>query len=918
MPFQNLPTIARRCVRSLVATLLTTCAGSVVFAQAQTKPLLTPADYDQFEFLYGGVLSPNGRWLAHSILKVNDTSQVHIRRVSGGDATIAAWGSGPVFAPSSRWVSYTAGVSPTERQRLERDKKPVRSAVVLRELETGHETRFEQVASRTFDKSGKYLALLGYAPEEPKGKGADLRVVTLQDGEIFTFGNVAEYAWSDNGSMLAFTVATGAASGNGVQLYDIASGRLTLLDASGMTYKQIAWRKGANDLAAFRSHSVAGVTGTRQTLLAWRNVQSAIRDSLKLDTVLVAGADSLEIVEYEKPRWSPDGSRIAIGLRTVPAKANSDTTTLPGVQIWHPSDVLIVPQQQSRAAATARRTRLAVWEPATRRLVPISSRLAENAILMEGMTFGIERLTEPYPFGAKFGRRYHDVDAVNVATGRRTRVVDSTRYSYASGAGNYVMWFDGRDYWTHDVRTGKRTNITVGVPAMFADTTDDKPTDIMAPFGVAGWIEKDAAVLVHDQFDVWRIAPDGSRATRLTRGVEDSVEHRLVALDASSPVLDATKPLYLSVRGARDQKSGYARVVPGRPVERLLLEDKYIWGLVRADSTDVFMYRSEARDDSPDYFVGGPVLSNARQVTSTNLAQAKYAWTHSELLKFRSDSGDALQGVLLYPANHDPQKKYPMIVYAYEKLSQELHSYQAPDEDNYYNFTAWTQQGYFVLLPDIKFRARDPGVSLLEALRPAVRSVVNRGLVDSARVGFVGHSWGGYHATYAATHSTLFAASIAGAPLTDFTSFMGQIHWNAGTPESDHWETGQARMQVPYWEDKVAHERNSPVHNVQNMTTPLLLAHGNKDGTVEFFQSTEFYNFARRAGKQVVLLVYEGEDHSFQKPANRKDYHRRIGEWFGHYLKGEPAPEWITRGVSLEALEAEKRRVLWLKPKRSP
>jgi len=91
-----------------------------------------------------------------------------------------------------------------------------------------------------------------------------------------------------------------------------------------------------------------------------------------------------------------------------------------------------------------------------------------------------------------------------------------------------------------------------------------------------------------------------------------------------------------------------------------------------------------------------------------------------------------------------------------------------------------------------------------------------------------------------ATHSTLFAASIAGAPLTDFTSFMGQIHWTGGTPESDHWETGQARMQVPYWEDPIAHERNSPIHNVQNMTTPLLLAHGNKDGTVEFFQSTSF------------------------------------------------------------------------------
>ena len=116
-------------------------------------------------------------------------------------------------------------------------------------------------------------------------------------------------------------------------------------------------------------------------------------------------------------------------------------------------------------------------------------------------------------------------------------------------------------------------------------------------------------------------------------------------------------------------------------------------------------------------------------------------------------------------------------------------------------------------------------------------------------------------------------------------------------------------MAVPYWEDPEAHLRNSPLHRVNEMTTPMLMVHGNKDGVVEFFQSTVFYNYARRAEKQMVLLVYEGEDHGFRKKANQIDYHRRILEWFGHYLKGDPAPAWITEGVPLEALEDEKRRV---------
>jgi dipeptidyl aminopeptidase/acylaminoacyl peptidase len=116
-------------------------------------------------------------------------------------------------------------------------------------------------------------------------------------------------------------------------------------------------------------------------------------------------------------------------------------------------------------------------------------------------------------------------------------------------------------------------------------------------------------------------------------------------------------------------------------------------------------------------------------------------------------------------------------------------------------------------------------------------------------------------------------------------------------------------MEVPYWEDRAAYERNSPLHGLQQMKIPMLMAHGNKDGTVEFFQATEFYNFVRRAGKEAVLLVYDGEDHGFSRKANQIDYHRRILEWFGHYLKGEPAPTWITDGMKLKDTPAEVKRV---------
>ena len=185
--------------------------------------------------------------------------------------------------------------------------------------------------------------------------------------------------------------------------------------------------------------------------------------------------------------------------------------------------------------------------------------------------------------------------------------------------------------------------------------------------------------------------------------------------------------------------------------------------------------------------------------------------------------------------------------------------------------------------------------------------MIARGLVDPARVGHVGHSQGGYEAAFLGTHSKLFATTIVGSGITDMISFAGQLHWQGGNAEFDHWETGQFRMEVPPWEDMKAMIDNSPLATVQNMPAKaMLLEVGADDGTVDPRQGSLFYNYARRAGKQVVLLMYPGEMHGLSKKEDQVDYERRILQWFGHYLKGEPAAKWITDGQT----ELERRAIL--------
>jgi dipeptidyl aminopeptidase/acylaminoacyl peptidase len=303
-------------------------------------------------------------------------------------------------------------------------------------------------------------------------------------------------------------------------------------------------------------------------------------------------------------------------------------------------------------------------------------------------------------------------------------------------------------------------------------------------------------------------------------------------------------------------------------------------------------------------FVSGPDLADARQVTATNVFQEDVSWGRSSLVDFRTSRGERLQAALFQPAGYVAGKKYPMIVYVYERLSQGVHSYSVPSERSPYNPAVFTAQGYFVLQPDIVFRPRDPGLAAVDCVTSAVKAALATGMIDPARVGLVGHSWGGYEASFIPTQTDMFAASIAGAPITNLLSFYGAIHWNEGLPEPAHFETGQARMDVPFWMDLPAYIRNSPTLFVNRLKTPMLIFFGDKDGTVDFRQGVEMYNYARRAGKQLVMLVYANENHSAREKPNQVDYHRRILQWFGHYLKGEPAPDWIEKGLSV--IDAEK------------
>ena len=916
-------------VRTLRTLPLAFCA--LLSAQSR-KPAVAPADYGKWENLGQPVLSHDGKWLAAPIRRNDGTSELRIYEIANPAPRVAPSGAEPAFSSDSHWIAYAIGHSEAEEDKLKKAKKPVQNKLGILDLTNGAAVSIDDVSSFAFCDQGAWIAFRRYpatrtppagpaadsaaSTPPPDPAGAPLTVRDLKTGADTTFGNVTGYAWQDKGTHLAMTIGVEGREGNAVQLYDPATGALRVLDSGNAVFGDLVWRKDSSDLAALRSVKNKDYEGESNLVLAWKNLASRRAGEV---------AAPKRIVGSRAPQWSEDGAIVFVGIadwdkKIEPVKSDEEPSN---VEVWHPRDVNVISEQKLRLARDRDRHVVAAWHVETNRIVPLGANLKETFQLPRSGGRAVAIDDTPYDSLVMFGRRFADPYSVDLASGARTKLGAKLAPPFwPSPGGKYLLNFKDGEYWIYDLASGASKNVSKAAGVSFINREDDHPNPTRPAWGVAGWTKNDASVMVYDEFDLWELYPDASKPRRLTNGAADQVRHRYVdpeaarrggrggrgGFNADAEPIDLSKPVYLSVYGVWTKKTGFARLVDGK-VERPVWLDRGTSGLTKAKDAGVYVYSAEAFDVPPNYFAAAADLSNPRQVTDSNSFAGNYAWGKAELIEYKSPKGERLQGALFAPANYDPAKKYPLIVHIYERESQYLHRYFPVTDRSPYTEAIWTANGYFVLMPDIVFRARDPGMSVLECVTAATKKVLESGRIDPKRVGLIGHSWGGFGTSFVMTQSDLFTAGVAGGPLTDLVSSYGEIYWNSGTPETDHAEVGQERMEVPLWEDPQAFERNSAVFHVNNMRGALLLSVGDKDGASDWHQDIEMYNLARRAGKQCIMLVYPGENHGLAVKANQVDYHRRILDWFDHYLKDQAPKPWIEKGVSVVDREKELKRI---------
>ncbi|MBT6199211.1 MAG: S9 family peptidase [Bacteroidetes Order II. Incertae sedis bacterium] len=912
-----------------ISAILVLSLAFVTQVMAQDKPILTQADYGQWERLGAYSLSENGEWVVVSITRVDEDTRLELHRTDGNSDVITLdHAKAPVFSADNRWLAFRQSVSKEDQEKAE---NPIKDRLGLVDLETGRDTVLMAISRLAFRDDGKWLAVIGAAPAD--SVGGDLLVFEPGAERRTTLGSVSEFAWQDEGTVLAYTLKSSTAYGNGVSLFSPGDGRLQALSSGDSEYTGLTWKEESATLAAFRSVADENREGDAQDVLYWNDVlahpdQMDVLESASQDSF----GDSLGVNSFGGIQFAPNGVTVFVGTRSwlktdadasleVETDVEADSSVVESddmdpadVQIWHWDDDQILRGQEYWSSRNAQRTLLTVWHVEEEQVIVLGSEYDEPVSLVgEAKRWGIVGDKDPDHVMLRFNMGVTDWYKVDTQTGERTLLAAGLSQGPTAGpAGHYVLLFEDNGWTAVDLSTMNRTRFEGrSDPDNRGDSAPDFAMGILdydtpgpsPSFRSMAWLEGDAGAYLSGRFDLWKADFATGTLMKVTDGEARQVRYRPVSIDPEAPrfgpvTVQAGEDVWTSTFNLHTKDSGYA-VVSEDGVDQIIEKTAQIAGLEQNMDESVFAYTIQKWDDSPDIFVGSS-LKQAKQLTNTNSFQDEWAWGHAEILQYTTDAGHDLQAVLAYPANFEPGKKYPLILYQYEKLSSGLHRYELPRERSYYNNQTWSQQGYFVLLPDIVYEAGRPGPSALDAVNHALDAAIATGHVDETAMGLIGHSWGGYQAAYLPTRTDRFAASVAGAAITDFISFPGTIHWSGGAEEFSHWERGQARMAMPPWENLEGHLESSPINFIDQLNTPVLVMHGDDDGVVDFRQGQQYYNYARRAGKPVVMLVYPGAGHSLREETQQVDYHHRILEWFGHYLKGEAAADWIVNGESWE------------------
>lgn len=921
---------------------------------AQKKPL-DHSVYDGWQNIAERIVSDNGAFVAFTVVPQEGDGQLYIKRKDGSAVAAIARGYNANITDNSQFLicRIKAPFKDTRDARIKKkrpDEMP-KDSIAIVNLNNGGIQKMAAVKSfKIADENASHIAILfekkpaAPAPRpaqgdstarpsapalgaarnnaEPIEEGTDLLVMNLTSGDTMVFPLVSEYFFSKKGNVLLMET-TKKANDNKVK------SSVVKLDLSNRTTRIIL--AGFNDAKAYRMDEA----GEQLAFIAERDSSAKSLQKFYKLFYHKDGADSATAIvdrntagmpakytvseNAQAISFSKSGNRLFFG--TAPVLPVKDTLTPEfervSVDVWHYNDDYLQPVQLKNLQQELNKAYLARYDFDKKAVVQIGTPAFRSVMqthegdgaVFYGMADEGKRIATQW-----LGGSYMDIYAIDPVTGAKKIIQKNIKgNAYPSYTGKYLVMYNdiARKYSVYASDNQQISALAADIKLPLYDVENDVP-DEPNPYGIAGWLENDQALLIYDQFDIWQVDPAGKKASvNITNGLgrKNQLVFRNINLNREERFIKNDQQLLLNVFNRKNKGSGLKAHTMGTTFQIADLNAETlplrISAVAKAKNADIISFGTETFERSTNIAVAAlqanSLMKDIKEATvlhQPNPQQSQYNWGTAELFTWKAYTGKMAEGIIYKPEDFDPKKKYPMIAYFYERSSDGLYGYSAPaPTPSRLNIPFFVSRGYIVFVPDIWYKTGYPGQGAYDYIVSGTRAVVARGYVDSTKLGLQGQSWGGYQIAHVITRTPLYAAAWAGAPVANMTSAYGGIRWGTGLNRQFQYEKTQSRIGANLWEKPNLYIENSPLFHFPKVKTPVVVMANDADGAVPWYQGIEMFTALRRLGKQVWMLNYNNEDHNLVERKNRKDIQIREQQFFDYLLKGEKPAKWIAEGV---------------------
>lgn len=868
-------------------------------------------------------ISSEANWIAYTLLPDRGDAEAVIQSLKADTKINIPRGGKVTITSDELWAATIVAPKALEDENASKDKSKLKKTLSIINITTKGIKEYEGVSKFEFTNDSKWIIFKKEVDKEAykdksvkkKAQGSELIIKHLESGTDIRIDWVTEYQIDSLSRVVLYAVSSPTGKKDGIYYRDLLqpfAPEYNVITSDSSAFANLAWNKARKLLGFTQSKLLKEGKADSTDIKIWLSSNDTC-------VTIVAGKSAPKdwfIPVKNEMKWTRDGERLFFGFKPLSEKDTTDEKedeyteknfydiekirSKKEMYVWHWNDDRISTNQRTWWNENKNRVFTSVYHLGTNKWVQLADKDIEEVKFEENPNYVVGYSYKPYYKEMTWSGFYFDAYVIDLNTGTKTVISEhQTEEIHLSPSGKLACFFFKLDWWIYNIDETKFINLTRGMKAEFWNAENETP-DEPGGYGFVGWEEGEKQVLFYDKYDIWRFHTGGGGYLNLSGADGRTFNERYRIVDFKKDRVYFGKKDTIVVEGysykSKWQKLYYITTDISGLVSLVSDTNKTYKFLGKAENTYKYIFSRESYSEYPDIYTAGLEFKDTVKVTNIFPEIKTYEWGKSIPFHWVNSLGVNLDGYLITPEGFDPNKKYPMLVYIYEKFSEQTYRFYEPRISHRPVYQIYNSTGYLVFVPDISYTVGAPGNDALDCVTSGVRALAKKGFVDTTKLCLQGHSWGAYQTAYIATQTSLFAAASAGAPVGNMTSAYSGIRSESGLARQFQYEKQQSRIGGNLWDSLSSYIRNSPVFQANKAVTPLLILHGDVDQMVPWQQSIELFLAYRRLSKQCIFLQYKDEPHWPNKYPNRMDWALKMKEFYDHYCLGKPAPKWMTEG----------------------